>query len=102
MDSLQSNECTQEVPGRAYYLQARKLIPAAISDNSIESIICCLLTALYVLPTENISQHRIYLSLALNIAVGHSLHRKGENPGATSLEHEVQNRLFWTVYCIER
>ncbi len=99
---LQSSKFTHEVPGRSYYLQARRLIPAAISDNSIESIVCCLLTALYVLPTEEISQHYTYIGLALNLAVGLSLHRKDANSETSPHKFEVQNRLFWTVYCIER
>jgi hypothetical protein len=100
--SLPSRVNTPEAPGREYFVQVRKLIPAAIAANSVESVICCLLTALYVLPTEDLSHHHTYLGLALNIAVGLSLHRKGIDTKMPPRVWETTNRLFWTVYCLER
>ncbi|KAH8689919.1 C6 transcription factor [Talaromyces proteolyticus] len=92
----------REIPGRTFFAQATKLLPRVIATNSVESAICCLLTSLYLLATEDISHHHIYLGLALNLAVNLSLHRMGMGNDETPQAHEMKVRLFWTIYSIER
>lgn len=92
----------REIPGSTFFVQARKLMPRVIAANSVESVICCLLTSLYLLGTEDISHHHKYLGLALNLAVGLSLHRTGTEHGETAQAREMKVRLFWTIYSIER
>jgi hypothetical protein len=74
----------REILGSTFFVRARKLMPRVIAANSVESVICCLLTSLYLLRTEDISYHHTYLGLALNLAVGLSLHRTGTEHGETS------------------
>lgn len=90
------------IPGSTFFVQATKLMPGVIAANSVESATCCLLTSLYLLATEDIPHHHIYLGLALNLAVGLSLHRIGMRSDETPQAHETKVRLFWTIYCIER
>ncbi|KAJ6162170.1 C6 transcription factor [Penicillium canescens] len=90
------------IPGSTFFVQAIKLIPRVIAANSVESVICCLLTSLYLLGTEDISHHHTYLGLALNLATGLSLHRMGMENDETAQAHEMKVRLFWTIYSIER
>lgn len=91
-----------EIPGSTFFVHATKLIPRVIAANSVESAICCLLISLYLLATEDISHHHIYLGLALNLAVGLSLHRTRMGNDETPEAHEMKVRLFWTIYSIER
>lgn len=91
-----------EVPGRDFYVQAMRLMPGAIAANSVESVICCLLTALFLLPTQDISHHHSYLGLALRLAIGLSLHRKCTDSEVIPRTSEIKTRIFWTAYCIER
>ncbi|CAG8022344.1 unnamed protein product [Penicillium nalgiovense] len=90
------------IPGSTLFVQATKLMPRVIAANSVESAICCLLTSLYLLATEDIPHHHIYLGLALNLAVGLWLHRTEIGNHETPRAHEMKVRLFWTIYSIER
>ncbi|CAI7631108.1 unnamed protein product [Penicillium pancosmium] len=90
------------IPGSTFFVPATKLMPGVIAANSVESATCCLLTSLYLLATEDIPHHHIYLGLALNLAVGLSLHRIGMRSDETPQAHESKVRLFWTIYSIER
>jgi hypothetical protein len=92
----------REIPGSTFFVQATKLLPGVLAANSVESAICCLLTSLYLLATEDISHHHIYLGSALNIAVNLSLHRMGIGNDETPQAHERNVRLFWTIYSLER
>ncbi|KAH8716613.1 putative transporter [Beauveria bassiana] len=91
-----------EIPGSLFFAQAMELIQKVIAANTIESTICCLLTSFYLLATEDISHHHVYLGLALNLAVGQSLHCEGTRNDETPREREMKVRLFWTIYSIER
>lgn len=90
------------IPGSTFFMLATKLMPRVIAVNSIESAMCCLLISLYLLATEDIPHHHIYLGLALNLAIGLSLHRMGMRNDETPQAHETKVRLFWTIYSIER
>ncbi len=92
----------REIPGSVSFAQAMKLIQQVIAANTVESTMCCLLISLYLLATEEISHHHIYLGLALNLAVGQSLHREGIRNDESPREREMKVRLFWTIYSIER
>ncbi|PQK12967.1 hypothetical protein BB8028_0003g15820 [Beauveria bassiana] len=67
-----------EIPGSLFFAQAMELIQ------------------------KDISHHHVYLGLALNLAVGQSLHCEGTRNDETPREREMRVRLFWTIYSIER
>ncbi|KAL2417681.1 putative transcriptional regulatory protein C3C7.04 [Exophiala dermatitidis] len=91
-----------EVPGLEYYKGAMALMPAVVAQGSLESVQCCLLIALYALPTQISTHHYTYLGLALRIAIGLSLHRNARNSDVSPEDREIRTRVFWTTYCIER
>lgn len=92
----------EEVPGRRFYQLAIGLMPSVLAANTVESVQCCLLAALYVLPIQNTSLHYTYLGLALRLAVSLSLHLGGTDDQITPGNREIRNRVFWTAYCLER
>ncbi|KAF5240314.1 hypothetical protein FANTH_9574 [Fusarium anthophilum] len=102
VDPVQSVDADRDAPGGKLFANATRLIPGVIAANSVESVICSLLISLYLLATDDIEHHRIYLGLALNQAVGLSMHRAGVSSDETPEAREVKVRVFWTVYTIER
>ncbi|KAF5615114.1 C6 transcription factor [Fusarium sp. NRRL 52700] len=102
VDPLQSVDADQDAPGSKLFANATRLMPEVIAANSVESVICSLLISLYLLATDDIEHHRIYLGLALNQAVGLSMHRAGADSEETPEARESRVRIFWTVYTIER
>ncbi|CAO2651722.1 Nn.00g000050.m01.CDS01 [Neocucurbitaria sp. VM-36] len=97
----QPTPALEEIPGAEYFKIANKLMPAVISQGSLESVQCCLLTSLYVLPTRKTSCYYTYLGLALRLAIGLSLHRKSKDRDISLRTREIKTRVFWTTYCIE-
>ncbi|SCV27565.1 uncharacterized protein FFB14_01613 [Fusarium fujikuroi] len=92
----------REVPGSKLFANATRLLSRVIAANSVESVTCFLLMSLYLLATDDIEHHHIYLGLALNQAVGLSMHRAGVKAEETPEAREVKGRIFWTVYTVER
>ncbi|KAF5573949.1 C6 transcription factor [Fusarium pseudoanthophilum] len=92
----------RDIPGAKLFANATRLIPRVIADNSVESVICSLLASLYLLSTDDIEHHHIYLALALNQALGLSMHREAGNSEETPQAREVKVRVFWTIYTMER
>ncbi|EWG53343.1 hypothetical protein FVEG_17094 [Fusarium verticillioides 7600] len=95
-------DADRDVPGGKLFANATRLIPRVIADNSVESVICSLLASLYLLSTDDIEHHHIYLALALNQALGLSMHREGGDSEETPQAREVKVRVFWTIYTMER
>ncbi|KAG5760066.1 hypothetical protein H9Q72_011819 [Fusarium xylarioides] len=95
-------DADRDVPGGKLFANATRLIPRVIADNSVESVICSLLISLYLLATDDIEHHHIYLGLALNQAVGLSMHREVVDSEETPEAREVKVRIFWTIYTMER
>ncbi|KAK5027861.1 hypothetical protein LTS07_006736 [Exophiala sideris] len=91
-----------ELPGSNFYRFAIGLMPSVLAARSVESVQCCLLTALYILPTQNVSHFFTYLGLALRLAISLSLHLKGPDLQISPQAREVRARVFWTAYCIDR
>lgn len=90
------------VPGLEYYKAAMTLMPAVVAQGALESVQCCLLAALYALPTQKSIHHYTYLGLALRLAIGLSLHRNARDSDIVAQDREIRTRVFWTTYCIER
>jgi hypothetical protein len=95
-------DADRDVPGGKLFANATRLIPRVIADNSVESVICSLLESLYLLSTDDIEHHHIYLGLTLNQALGLSMHREGGDSEETPQAREVKVRVFWTFYTMER
>lgn len=90
------------IPGTKFFQHAQKLVPQIIAFPSLEGLLSCLLLALYVLPIHSSETCYSYLGLALRIAIGLGLHRKSASSALSPSLSEVHNRVFWTIYSIER
>jgi len=85
-------------PGTGLMHHAEQIIPSVMTSCSVESLQCCLLMAICLLPIAGPKVSYIYLSVALKIAISLGLHRK---PDKSPADEELQ-RVFWTTYVIER
>jgi hypothetical protein len=97
---LQVAEISAEdtLPGARFMYHAERIMPLVMTNCSNESLQCCLLMAICLLPTAGPKASYIYLSVALKIAISLGLHRA---PGRSPSEQTLQ-RVFWTTYVIER
>lgn len=89
-------------PGKRFYEAAQPLIPAIISKCTLKGIQVCLLIGLYNLPNNLPDASYLYLGTAMRMSIASGLHRK---TNATKLDErlvEVRNRLWWSVYAIDR
>lgn len=102
VDSQEQDDALGGVPGGRFYQVAIGLMPSVLGAATVESVQCCLLTALYVLPMQSTSHHFTYLGLALRKAVSLSLHLNVIDNKITPESREVGVRVFWTAYCLER
>ena len=102
MDLREQDPALAKLPGSHFYQVAIGLMPSVLGAATVESVQCCLLTALYVLPAQNTSHHYTYLGLALRVAVGLSLHLNGTDSNNKLEDREIRTRVFWTAYCLER
>jgi hypothetical protein len=90
-----------QLPGANFMYHAERIIPLVMTSCSIESLQCCLLVAICLLPTEGPKASYIYLSIALKIAISLGLHRTDPTPDKSPVDETLQ-RVFWTTYVIER
>jgi hypothetical protein len=96
------NDARDDEISARFYRHATKLLPDVIHLGSLESVQACLLFGLYALPLDASGLAYVYLNLALKIAMQNGMHRKlsGNNFSATVIE--TRNRVWWTVYCLEK
>lgn len=90
------------VRGVEFFQYAQRLIPRILGSPSLEGVLSCLLLGLYVLPVHSTGTCYAYLGLALRISIYLGLHRNPEFPTLPPALMEIQNRIFWTTYTIER
>ncbi|RBR23324.1 uncharacterized protein FIESC28_03907 [Fusarium coffeatum] len=83
------------------YGKARGLIPDIMSANCIESVQAFLLFGLYTLPTDPAGLSLTYFGLATKLATQLNLHQRNTQ-SVFPREYEVQKRVWWTVYALER
>ncbi|RFN48129.1 hypothetical protein FIE12Z_7580 [Fusarium flagelliforme] len=83
------------------YENARRLIPDILSANCIESVQAFLLFGLYTLPTDPAGLSLTYFGLAIRLATQLKLHHRNTQ-SVSPREYEVQKRVWWTVYALER
>ncbi|RFU72740.1 n-terminal binuclear zn cluster-containing [Trichoderma arundinaceum] len=93
---------TEDSLGILFYQQACRLLPDVITASSLESVQACLLLGIYTLPVDASGLSYIYLNLALKLAIQNGMHRKYfvENRDADIVE--TRNRVWWSVYTIEK
>ena len=92
---------TEPLPGARFMYHAERIIPSVVTSCSADSLQCCLLMAICLLPTAGPKASYVYLGVALKIAISLGLHRAEREPGKRSA-NETLRRVFWTAYVIER
>lgn len=89
-------------PGKQFYDCAQKLIPRIIAKCTLKGIQVCLLAGLYNLPYNLPDTSYLYLGMAMRMSIASGLHRKTVATGLDSRIREVRNRLWWSVYSIDK
>ncbi|POR38321.1 Uncharacterized protein TPAR_01468 [Tolypocladium paradoxum] len=93
---------TEDSVGKAFYQQACRLLPDVITVASLESVQACLLMGIYTLPVDASGLAYIHLNLALKLAIQNGMHRKYPSENLDAHIHETRNRVWWTLYTIEK
>jgi hypothetical protein len=73
-----------------------------LAASSLESVQSCLLMASYLLPLGGAGSCYVYIRLAMQMAISQGLHQADAGKAMPPAVREVQNRVFWTTYIIER
>lgn len=85
-----------------FYRHAVQLIPDVIAIASIESVQACLLLGVYTLPWDTAGLSCTYLGLAIKMAIQNGMHRKYAGIRLDTYNVEIRNRLWWTVYTLDK
>ncbi|KAL6807438.1 fungal-specific transcription factor domain-containing protein [Trichoderma sp. SZMC 28013] len=93
---------TEDSVGILFYQQACRLLPDVITASSLESVQACLLLGIYTLPVDASGLAYIYLNLALKLAIQNGMHRKYPVENRDAAVVETRNRVWWSVYTIEK
>lgn len=101
-DANEASVCSEDSVGLAFYRVACKLVPDVILAASHESAQAFLLLAAYALPVSTGGLSYTYFGLALKMAIQNGMHRKCSEAECDSRTIEFRNRLFWTIYTLER
>jgi hypothetical protein len=88
--------------GLSFYRFAVQLIPDVITIASIESVQAFLLLGVYTLPLDTPGLSYTYLGVAIKMAIQNGMHRKYSGVGLDRHTVEIRNRLWWTVYTLEK
>jgi hypothetical protein len=88
--------------GKRFYDSAQKLIPRVIDTCTLKGIQVCLLAGLYKLPYNLPDTSYLYLGMAMRMSIASGLHRKTLAVTLDPRITEVRNRLWWSVYSIDK
>ncbi|CAI7603037.1 unnamed protein product [Penicillium pancosmium] len=94
--------CSEDSVGLVFYRIAGRLIPDVILAASQESAQAFLLLAAYGLPVSTGGLSYTYFGLALKMAIQNGMHRKCSEVECDGRTIEFRNRLFWSIYTLER
>ncbi|KAJ5729478.1 uncharacterized protein N7483_003986 [Penicillium malachiteum] len=94
--------CSEDSIGLEFYRVACRLVPDVILAASYESVQAFLLLATYALPVSTGGLSYTYFGLAMKMAIQNGMHRRYIGHDCDTRTLELRNRLFWTVYTIER
>ena len=94
--------CSEDSVGLIFYRVACGLVPDVLLAASYESVQAFLLLAAYALPVSTGGLAYTYLGMAMKMAILNGMHRKYTGGHCDGKTLELRNRLFWTVYTLER
>lgn len=88
--------------GRAFYTQARLLVPDLDDSLSLRSVQAPFILGVYLLPERATSSLHMYLGLALRKALALDLHLNADHGCHSAYDKECRSRLWWAVFSLER
>lgn len=88
--------------GLELYRFSCRLIPDLITTASVETVQAFLLLGVYALPIDTSGLAYTYYGLAIKMAIQNGMHRKFSGNELSPPTVELRNRLWWTVYSLER
>lgn len=100
--SLGGMNFSEDEVGTMFFEQAAKLLPEVIQISSLESVQACLLLGLYCLPLDASGLAYTYFNLAMKIAIVNGMHRKYLGRALDDITMETKNRVWWTLYVVEK
>lgn len=98
----QEPDFLQGDPGRRFYDVAQTLMPRIMSKCSLKGVQVFLLAGLYELPSNFPDTAYLYIGMAVRMALASGLHRRMSSQTLNPHLVEVRNRLWWSVYSIDR
>ena len=101
-DSAKAKEIVHGDPGKRFYDIAQALMPRIMSKCSLIGVQVFLLAGLYNLPCNVPDTAYLYLGMGVRMALASGLHRQMSSPTLDSHLVEARNRLWWSVYSIDR
>lgn len=93
---------SEDEVGTMFFEQAAKLLPEVIQISSLESVQACLLLGLYCLPLDASGLAYTYFNLAIKLAIVNGMHRKYSGDEFDEVTIETKNRVWWTLYVVEK
>lgn len=99
---LQMTDSYESTPPNRFLVTALQFDPTLRESISISSIEAMLLLVLYNLRSTSNSSVWYMIGLAMRACVDFGLHRESRYKKLPPYEAQLQRRLFWSVYLIER
>jgi len=93
---------SEDEVGTMFFEQAAKLLPEMIQIASLESVQACLLLGLYCNPLDASGLAYVYYNIAIKLALMNGMHRKYPGKVFDEITIETKNRVWWTLYVVEK
>ncbi|EFQ32662.1 fungal specific transcription factor domain-containing protein [Colletotrichum graminicola M1.001] len=88
--------------GNSFYERALRLLPEVIQSASLESVQAVAILGFYAQPLDGPGLSYVYFSLATRLAIQNGVHRRYSGRKMPPVTIETRNRVWWTVYSIEK
>ncbi|KAI5457063.1 fungal-specific transcription factor domain-containing protein [Mariannaea sp. PMI_226] len=100
-DMMNISSAMDDTLALAFFRKATSLVPDVMAISSPQSVQAFGLLGIYVLPLDPAGLSCTYFGVAIKIATQNGMHKKNNKPHKTK-EMEIRNRIWWTVYTLER
>ncbi|KAH6971371.1 fungal-specific transcription factor domain-containing protein [Ilyonectria sp. MPI-CAGE-AT-0026] len=100
-DVITMSSAMDDTLALAFYRKAATLIPDVLTIGSLQSVQAFGLLGIYALPLDPAGLSCTYFGIAVKLATHNGMHKKSYN-SFTTRDVEVRNRIWWTVYTLER
>ncbi|KAK7214260.1 hypothetical protein V2G26_021438 [Clonostachys chloroleuca] len=85
----------------SFYRKATSMIPDLLAIGCPQSVQAFILMGVYSLPLDPSGLASRYYAIAIKIAIHNNMHLKAPG-GPKTYDQEVRNRIWWTVYTLDR